>query len=271
MRKENVCWALSLLIVATLILAGASLVPHVFAQSDQPVQIHLTWDQNDTAHTIVVTWQTKTAGTGDVVRYDAKSGSGNPSNYESSQTGTNHTYSDADGYIHDVELTGLSPDTVYFFICGGDNGGWSDERSFRTAPDQSTTFTFVAGGDSRPGGGDWPAGRDAVSRAMAKFNPSFVLHVGDFVMQGNNQGDWDNWFAAEQMYWIDNNNLTIPIIPCIGNHETSGDSGATSYLGQFSLPEGREVVFARLGSESPYNGPRHRDRYERGSARLAPR
>lgn len=236
MKMEKVCWPMSLLIIFILILAGASLVPHVFAQSDQPVQIHLTWDQNDTAHTIVVTWQTKTAGAGDVVLYDTKSGSGNPSNYESSQTGTNHTYSSADGYIHDVKLTGLSANTIYYFICGGDNGGWSGEHSFRTAPDSSVSFRFVAGGDSRSGGGDWPAGRDSVSREMAKFNPSVVLYVGDFVMQGNYQLEWDNWFAAEQLYWVDNNNLSIPIIPCIGNHEVYGDSGAAAYLGQLSLP-----------------------------------
>lgn len=233
LRKEKVCWAFSLLIIATLILAESSIVPHVFAQSDQPVQMHLTWDLNDTAHSIVVTWQTETAGTGDLVRYDAKSGSGNPSNYKSSQTGTNHTYSGADGYIHDVELTGLSADTVYYFICGGDNGGWSGEHSFRTAPDNSMSFRFVAGGDSRPGSGDWPSGRDSVSSEMSKFSPSFVLYVGDFVLSGTNQSQWDNWFAAEQMYWVDNNNLTIPIIPCLGNH----DVGGTYYLDQFSLPE----------------------------------
>ena len=102
--------------------------------------------------------------------------------------GANHTYSGAGGYVHDVELTGLSPNTIYYFICGGENGGWSDERSFRTAPDNALAFSFVAGGDSRSGSGDWPISRDAVSRAMAKFNPSFVLYVGDFVMQGDYQG-----------------------------------------------------------------------------------
>jgi hypothetical protein len=235
LRRDKVFGGLSLLILSTLFLTVAIPVPRVFAQSDQPVQIHLTWDQNDTAHTIVVTWQTKTAGAGDVVLYDIKSGGGDPSNYGSSQTGTNHTYSDADGYIHDVKLTGLSADTVYYFICGGDNGGWSGERSFRTAPDNSMSFRFAAGGDSRSGGGDWPAGRDSVSSAMAKFNPSFVLYVGDFIMQGNYQWEWDNFLAAEQLYWVDNNNLTIPIIPCLGNHDVSGDSGI-AYFGQFSLP-----------------------------------
>jgi hypothetical protein len=70
---------------------------------------------------------------------------------------------------------------------------------------------------------------------MAKFNPSFVLYVGDFILQGNYQLEWDNWLLAAQMYWVDNNNLTIPIIPCLGNHDISGDSG-TAYFGQFSLP-----------------------------------
>jgi hypothetical protein len=235
LRKDKICCGLPLLIAATLFLTVAVPIPRVFAQSDQPVQIHLTWDQDDTTHTIIVTWQTKTVGTGDVVCYDIKSGSGDPSNYGFSQTGTNHTYSDADGYIHDVKLTGLSANTIYYFICGGDNGGWSGERSFRTAPDNSMSFRFVAGGDSRSGGGDWPAGRDSVSREMAKFNPSFVLYVGDFVMQGTYQWEWDNFLAAEQMYWVDNNNLTIPIIPCLGNHDVSNDSGI-AYFGQFSLP-----------------------------------
>jgi hypothetical protein len=124
---------------------------------------------------------------------------------------------------------------TYYFICGGDNGGWSGEHSFRTAPDNSMSFRFVAGGDSRSGGGDWPIGRDSVSREMAKFNPSFVLYVGDFVRQGNDQSEWDSWFAAEQIYWVDNDNLIIPIIPCFGNHDVSGDGGIT-YLGRFSLP-----------------------------------
>jgi len=200
---------------------------------DPPIHIHLTWEHNDTAHTIVVTWKTSTANAGDNVLYDIQPGEGVPNNYDYSAVGSYHTYSGAGGYIHDAELTGLSPNTVYYFICGGENGGWSGERSFRTAPDQSTAFRFVAGGDSRSGSGDWPGSRDDVSRMMAKFNPSFVLFTGDFVNVGSDQAEWDNWFAAAHEYWIDNNGLTIPIIPSIGNHEGAG----TNYYGQFHLPE----------------------------------
>ena len=220
--------------MVTLILVETNITSPVSAQaSDPPVEIHLTWSQNDTAHTITITWKTVTENAGDVVRYGV-----NPGEYGSSVVWSHHTYSGARGYIHDVELTGLSPNTIYYFICGGENGGWSEEREFKTAPAASGNIRFAAGGDSRFGG-DWPGSRDAISRAMAKFNPSFVLFSGDFVMSGGDQGEWDNWFAAAQMYWVDNDNLTIPIIPVLGNHEGM----ATNYFGQFSLP-GNEQWFS---------------------------
>jgi len=209
--------------------------------SDPPTDIHLTWRRDDTAHTIVVTWKTSDAETGDLVLYDTESGGGNPDSYENSATGSHHTYSGARGHIHDVELTGLLPNTIYYFICGGENGGWSDELSFRTAPETSADIRFVYGGDSRSGGSDWPEGRDNVSRAMAKLNPAFVIFSGDFVDEWNDQREWDNWFAAASMYWIDNDGLTLPIIPCIGNHDVrtldyDPQIDATNYYQQFNLP-----------------------------------
>lgn len=227
---------LPLLVIAVLILASANLAsPSSSTQaSDPPRGIHLTWGRDDTAHTIVVTWKTTGAETGDLVLYDTQPRGENPDLYEHQAMGSHHTYSGAGGYFHDVELSGLSPDTTYYFICGGENGGWSEERSFRTAPEASTNIRFVAGGDSRSGG-SWPGPRDEISRAMAKFNPSFALFTGDLVRQGDYQWEWDNWLAAAQEYWVDNDNLTIPIIPCIGNHELYGDGGA-SYYEQFYLP-----------------------------------
>jgi len=236
---------LSTLIIA-LLMAPAAFLPIYFVEADPPdppVNIHLTWGQNDTSHTIVVTWKTTTAEAGDNVLYDTVSWGGDPENYAYSATGSYHTYSGAGGYIHDVELTGLSPDTRYYFICGGENGGWSAERSFRTAPGASTNIRLVAGGDSRSGG-NWPGPRDSISRAMAEFNPSFVLFDGDFIYYWDNQTEWDNMLASMQEYWIDNDGLTIPIIPAIGNHEvyypqpSDYDPGthATNYYGQFYLP-----------------------------------
>jgi len=211
-----------------------TLTPKPVAAPSLPRNIHLTWKHNDTAHTIVVTWQTNDNGAGDNVLYDTISRGGNKELYENLATGSSHTYPNAGGYVHDVELTGLSPDTTYYFICGGENGGYSSERSFHTAPVASKTLTFVVGGDSRSESSDWPGSRNEISRAMAKHNPSFVLHVGDYVRNGEtDQNEWDNWLTDVQVDWVDNNGLSIPIMPAIGNHEGNG----TIYYGQFALPE----------------------------------
>jgi hypothetical protein len=245
--RSLVVFSLSLAVVLSIffIIAGAQRTNAV--GPDHPDNIYLTWNEDNTAHTIVITWKTVTDSAGDNVKYDTQSRGGVPENYAYSAVGNHHIYSGAYtgtvGWVHDVELTGLSPNTIYYFICGGDTGGWSAERSFRTAPDNGMAFRFVAGGDSRsgartgsfPGEPDWPIGRDSVSQAMAAWNPSFVLFSGDFVMNDTYQWEWDNWFHAAMMYWIDTDNLTIPIIPTQGNHDYSSDSG-TAYFGQFSLP-----------------------------------
>ena len=248
MRTEGFRGVLLSTLIMALLMASAALLPIYSVEatpSDLPVHIHLTWVQNDTSHTIVVTWKTTTAEAGDNVLYDIVPRGGNPELYGYSATGGHHTYTGAGGYIHDVELTGLSPDTRYYFICGGDEEGYSAERSFRTPPEAPTSIRFVAGGDSRYGSEtNWPEERDDISREMAKFNPSFVLFTGDFVMTGSDQDEWNNWFAAAQEYWVDNDGLTIPMITCIGNHEVyypqpsdyDPENEATNYYEQFCLP-----------------------------------
>lgn len=217
--------------------------------SDPPTAIHLTWGEDDTAHTIAITWKTSDAETGDLVLYDTQSRGGDPELYEYSTTGSHHTYAGARGSIHDVELTGLSPNTIYYFICGGENGGWSDERSFRTAPDRRVSFRFVEGNDSQHKLGSRVEDRDAISQLMAQYNPSFVLFPGDIVDVWDRQAEWDNLLASVSMYWVDNNGLTIPIIPAVGNHEvrSPGDydpeNDATNYYQQFNLP-GNEQWYA---------------------------
>jgi hypothetical protein len=103
----------------------------------------------DTAYTINASWRTDENYAGEV-RYDLISRGGDPGAYSYSAVGTGGvTTPELKGYIHHVGLTGLEPDTTYYFICGSPDHGWSDEHSFRTAPDQRTSFRFAMGGDSR--------------------------------------------------------------------------------------------------------------------------
>ena len=98
--------------------------------------------------TVTVTWFTDQglAGYVPTVRYGTSTGS-----YTKSTTGTSpHTYPGATVDISDAELTGLSPDTTYYYICGDTTHGFSEEKSFRTPPENGG-FTFCAFGDSREG------------------------------------------------------------------------------------------------------------------------
>ena len=222
------------IMLALLMVSMSTVVSNVIpakATSDPPIHVHLTW-QNETDTTMTVTWQTNTSTAGDTILYDPISRGGDPASYSYSASGFNYTYSGASGYIHDVELTDLSPDTVYYFICGGDTGGWSSERAFRTAPSVSSDVRFVVGGDSRT---YWEE-RENISKAMAKFNPAFAMHSGDMVTSGTDQSHWDGWFTDVDSNWIGENNLTIPIIPALGNHEAPEIAGC-KYFVQFALPD----------------------------------
>ncbi len=216
--------------IAVLLPSGLFVFTASAQATDPPIHVHLTW-QHETNTTITVTWQTSTNTSGDVLLYDNVSRGGVPGDYRYNATGINYTYSGASGYIHDVELTGLNPDIVYYFICGGDTGGWSSERAFRTAPSVSSDVKFVAGGDSRT----YTTEREKISKAMAKFNPSFVMHSGDMVEDGRVQSRWDSWFSDVDSHWIGENNLTIPIIPVLGNHENP-EYASCKYFDQFALP-----------------------------------
>ncbi|MHA1270180.1 MAG: PKD domain-containing protein [Candidatus Helarchaeota archaeon] len=203
-------------------------------KADAPIHIHLSW-QNQPNETITITWQTSFSNAGDDVFYDTISRNGTVGDYRYNKTGINFTYSGASGYIHTVELLDLKPGFIYYFVCGGPIGGYSEERSFWTANNESNDIRFVVGGDSRTNVGD----REKVSQAMSSFNPLFVMHSGDMVETGTNQGQWDSWFNDLHSNWVSNDNRTIPIIPTIGNHELN----SVNYYNQFDLP-GNEMWFS---------------------------
>ena len=237
-KKRNFRLLIDLVIIFTL-LSALALNGSAIENSDFPTGIHLTWQESDMTNRITVTWQTSSSISGNIVAYDTVTRGGNAKLYNYKVSGENHTYEGASGFIHEVELVNLMPNSTYYFVCGGTQGGYSDERSFRTAPTQPSHFRFAVGGDCRSN----PAQRDIVSAAMNKFNPDFVLLSGDLVESGSNQIQWDSFFHGLHSYWIGSNNQTIPIIPCLGNHEEN----ATNYYEQFALPNNEQWYSLNYG------------------------
>lgn len=113
---------------------------------------------------------------------------------------------------HFVRLTGLEPDTAYYFIIK-DSNSVSRRMWFRTAPDQPRPFSFIAGGDSRT---NTPP-RQEGNRLVAKLRPLFICHGGDYMGEGTAE-EWQQWLDDWQLT-ISEDGRIYPLVPAHGNHE----------------------------------------------------
>lgn len=140
-----------------------------------------------------------------------------------SSTQTTEYNSGTYGHQHKYTITGLTPATKYYYQVAGVGSG-----SFRTAPrSDATQAKFLAYGDTR----SYPANHDSVCAQMVNTFTSdgdfqtFVLHVGDFVDDGQTESAWTNEFFPRNRSNIMALQANVPIMGCQGNHELETSSG----------------------------------------------
>jgi len=207
---------------------------------DPPNGVVLGWTMNDVHHTMSFSWYTSTAEAGDTIYYDTQTRNGDATAYAYSVTSDEPPEviigrkGDEEGYTHKVTVTGLEPYTDYYFVVGG-SGGYSKELKFRTIPEDLNSITFVVGGDTRQGALGFPEGRNTISKLMAKHDPYFVIHVGDYIERAFEASEWKELTDHIQDAWITSTGYSIPIVPVIGNHEV-GRTAAPE--GDYTAPEG---------------------------------
>ena len=156
---------------------------------------------------------------------------------------------------HEVRLTGLSTDTLYYYAAGASCPGVAPAgHRFRTAPMPGSRRPFRAWvvGDSGTGGSNQAAVRDAMLAATTDAPPDIFVHVGDMAYSdGTNDEFTDKFYApyAEIM----RNTVTWP---AIGNHEAhtsvSGTESGPYYEG-YVLPRGGEAGGMPSGTEAYYS------------------
>ncbi len=116
---------------------------------------------------------------------------------------------------HFVRLTGLSPNTIYYFVIA-DTEGSSKVYSFQTAPDDSNSrLSIIAGSDSR----NHRTARKNANKLVSKLRPHCVMFGGDFT-DNDNEKEWKAWFDDWQST-ISSDGRMYPIIAARGNHEFS--------------------------------------------------
>ena len=192
--------------------------------------------------------------TGHWTTYKASDMCGEPAN--------NTAYFIDPGYLHDVLLTDLKPNTLYYFQYGSDNIFSNIEKFTSALPVGSDkSFKFVTYGDMGVG---FPGAEVTAELMKQEINEgaNFVIHQGDLSYALGHAYIWEQW-----MHLIEYCAIRIPYMIGIGNHEQdhievskkdpSGDKGNGYHpaWGNFNHDSGGECgvpVFYRF--HMPDNG-----------------
>ncbi|XZE55464.1 metallophosphoesterase [Planctomycetaceae bacterium SH139] len=171
--------------------------------------------QYGTQTSMTVMWQTSRAGSTKV-------------NWGETSDCREQTMLDGVRDLHEVTLTGLSPETQYFYsvetICEDGSVVESEVLTFSTAVKRSTPFAFAVISDTQ--------GNPTVSLQLATMawaqRPNFCLHAGDLVSTGKNPEHWTQHFFPGMKPLIER----VPFYPVLGNHEQN----AKNYFDYVALP-----------------------------------
>lgn len=212
--------------------SGPALVINAPISSGSPDvdQVHLSWTGNS-ATTMTVMWHTQYSSNPAQVQYETATGYGSTANGK--------TYpSSGQGYLHEVTLTGLQPATRYNYRVSADDGSWSSDYSFQTAPLSDGDFRFLAVADM---------GRNSnsitISNLMAMRAASFTVGAGDY-WYSDDENNVDKWFNINQPLMSQ-----APFMPARGNHEGGNHETAypNRYPTRFALPTPENYYSFRYG------------------------
>jgi predicted phosphodiesterase len=123
--------------------------------------------------------------------------------------------------FHAVHVSGLTPATRYTYDVHVAHGQ-ALRGTFATAPADASRapFTFVVYGDNRT---DGPA-HERVVHAIAAESYDFLVHTGDFVIEGDDEKAWQVFFDIEEPILRDH-----CLFACVGNHELFNDREAAHF------------------------------------------
>ena len=129
-------------------------------------------------------------------------------------------------YYHSLRLTGLKPDTEYFYRVFS-NDILIGQFHFRTGKSDYQPFRFVVFGDSGTG----KSMQYKVAAEIEKNRPDFILHTGDLVYGKGEDENYLNQFYDPYRKLISK----ILFFPSLGNHDYGTEIGQP-FLNNFVLP-----------------------------------
>ncbi len=140
--------------------------------------------------------------------------------------------------LNTVTLTGLTPNTTYWYQVQKGEDQWTEALSFTTASDQKdgTTSFFVFGDIQTNDTANLAKAVEAVSGKQTTANLpkySFGIQTGDAIDQVNQFTYWQPFFTVMNAA----NFGSIDVLHTMGNHEYYGDNEGEIAGSIFALPE----------------------------------
>ena len=149
--------------------------------------------------------------------------------------------------IHSLTVTGLTPDTTYYFIVGDPDNGYSREYKFRTLPEDGSEIRVIQGGDM-----NISEHYSDIARPLLTMRPQLYLVGGDIAYANgwlSNGWRWKRWFERLKTIIEDPDGYMIPMVVAVGNHEVSSSGGdpldRAPYYFRFFPQEGLQPYFVR--------------------------
>lgn len=132
--------------------------------------------------------------------------------------------------VHRLHIVGLRPGTLHHYQVAllGEGSRRADlpMQTFHTPPGAGMPLKVVVYGDSRSG---HPVHAQVMQAILAE-DPDLVLHTGDLVERGTEEGDWDRFFAVTAPLLS-----RVPVYVSPGNHDYAiRKQGALRLFGLFA-------------------------------------
>lgn len=189
--------------------------------------LNLTIGEDETKMNLTWYANTNTSGTVQLAKAGAMINGEFPSQFTTVEA-TNNQANDKGFYYNQATLANLEENTKYVYrVVNGDQV--SKIYDF-TTKDFDGSYNFIFAGDPQIGASgsaskDTEGWDKTLSDSINKFNPNFILSVGDQVNTASDENQYSGYLDHEEL-------TSVPQATTIGNH----DSSSNAYTQHFNLP-----------------------------------
>ena len=205
---------------------------------------------DDAKTTMNVSWRTSAEIKNGYVLYRAE----NSEKYSRTDAVTEVFESDIDiSNMWWAKLTGLAPDTKYYYTCGDDENR-SEEYSFVTEAENSERFKFICISDPQKGSPfECPdySHLNEILKSVLKDNPDtkFIISAGDTTDCGQHEVQWNGAFSG-----LKGIVESVPLMMAVGNHDNRGFKDYKNGIGRY-YAEPADFFDRQFKGSYPDNGP----------------